>query len=67
MNCPVDVDDDAAMETALERNAAPRSRSVLEAERERVTKGHEPDTALRKWGPLLEEEFEEILANERQS
>jgi hypothetical protein len=63
----VDDDDEAAMEAAFERNAAPRPRSVLEAERERVTKGHKPDIALQKWGPLLEEEFEDILAKERKA
>jgi hypothetical protein len=50
-------DEEAAMDTAFERNAAPRPRSVLDVERERVAKGHRRDIALEKWGSEIEEEI----------
>jgi hypothetical protein len=56
---------EAAMETAWGQGALPRPRSCLEAERERVAKGHRPHIALQKWGPEIEAQIMSDLAGKK--
>jgi hypothetical protein len=44
------------------KSYAQHPRSVLEVERERVAKGHEPDIALEQWGLDIEEQILADLA-----
>jgi len=57
--------DGLSVQAAFERYTTVRPRSVLEAERERVAKGHEPDIALEKWGPDIEKQILADLAEGR--
>jgi hypothetical protein len=57
-------DEEAAIEAAQERSAAPHLRDILKREHEEVLKGKPRNIALEKWGPEIEAQ---ILADlERQ-
>jgi hypothetical protein len=51
------VDEEAAMEAAVEKCAAPHPRESLRREYDEVLKGRPRNVALEKWGPELEVEI----------
>jgi hypothetical protein len=48
-------DEEAAIEAAQERSAAPHLRDFLKREQDRQLKGYPRDVALEEWGPEIEE------------
>ena len=48
-------DEEAAIEAAQERSAAPHLRDFLKREHDRLLEGYPRDVALERWGPEIEE------------
>jgi hypothetical protein len=58
-------DEEAAIEAAQERSAAPDLRDVLRREYDEILKGRPRDVALEKWGAEIEAQIERDLARSK--
>ena len=52
-----DFGEEAAIEAAQQRNAAPHLRDILKREHDEILEGRPRDMALEKWGAEIEEQI----------